>query len=142
MQLDQSIFKDKILKVLPVKTGVLYFFKNIVCIEVNEGIHLNLELSKEIFEPINTFYRDVDAIGFLSNRINDFSIEAIDYPKFFEALPKIKLFSVVYYTINNRYNIDIEKQFIENVSFKGFNNLKEGLSYSEKFLSSEQIKTA
>ncbi|WP_375239551.1 hypothetical protein [Aurantibacter sp.] len=142
MTLELTPIKEDVLKVLPLKTGVLYFFKNLVCIEVNEGVHLDLNLSKEVFEPINSFYKDTNSIAFLSNRINDFSIEALDYPSFFKALPKIKLFTVVYYNVNNKYNIEIEKQFIINVPFKGFKSLKEAYTYSKTFINSKNIQLA
>jgi hypothetical protein len=136
MTLELTPIKEDILKIMPLKTGVLYFLKNLVCIEVNEGVHLDLNLSKEIFEPINSFYKDTETIAFLSNRTKDFSIEALDYPKFFKALPKIKLFGVVYYNLNNRYNIEIEKQFIVNVPFKGFKSLNEAYTYSNTYINS------
>jgi len=142
MHIKDSFYNTKVLKVLHLKTGMLYFFENLVCIEVNEGVHLNLELSKEIFEPINTFYKDKESIIFLSNRVHDFSIEALDYPHFFKALPKIKLFTVVYYNLNNRYNIEIEKQFIGSIPFKGFMSLSEAYNYSKKHLISENKKLA
>ena len=66
--------------------GRLYFYDNVVISEINEGAHVSLDVGEEHTELIQNHFGDKPFI-YLSNRVNEFSTNAIDFEKFCNIFP-------------------------------------------------------
>ncbi|WP_452219773.1 hypothetical protein [Lacinutrix salivirga] len=108
--LDSSLRKEFV-KSHFLEIGNLFFFKNYVISEVNEGVHFSYSSAKEYILLIAQHYKNHKVLGYISNRVNTFSIEALDYPKLLTAIPNIEVFCTVTYSYFDSMNVDIEKQF-------------------------------
>lgn len=113
MSVLETSLKKHIKKSFNSNIGTIYLFENIVVSEINEGVHLTVESSLEYIKLISKFFSNKKPFGYISNRINSFSVEAIDYKKFTNLLENMKVFSAVNHNENNILNVDIEKKFCD-----------------------------
>ncbi len=119
--------------------GDLYFFKNLVVAQINEGVHVSIENAQSCYNAIYDFYGSVKDFGLISNRINTYSIEALDYPKQNILFPNLIHYTVIGYTQFDKMNIIIEKQFCK-VPYVGFKNLIEAFNYTNSFIITKSKK--
>lgn len=132
MKLRELHILDDVLEVYPSQIGKLYLYNDLVILEVLEGVHVTFKKLKVIINKINSFYGD-RKIGFISNRINTYSIEAIDYPRFAQALPNIMIFTVCYYSLKAAYNLELEKRFLNN-PIPSFTSLIDAYNYTKSYI--------
>ncbi len=122
MKLIDSKISKHIIESHKVDSGELFFFKDIVIAEFNEGVHLDFNTSQEHIGLIIDFYGNDRLFGYICNRINDFSISPLDYPKFNRALSNLSMYGVVHKNHFGRINYNIEKRFCDK-PYKGYNDL-------------------
>lgn len=122
MKFINSNLSNQVLESHTVKSGKLYFLKNIVVAEFNEGVHIDFNSSQEYIGLILDFYGDERPFGYICNRINDFSISPLDYPKFNRALNNLSIYGIVFNNRFDRINFNIEKRFCDK-PYKGYNDL-------------------
>lgn len=120
--LKESDLVPEISDVFQNEIGTLYFLKDIVVAEINEGIHLNYILAKTLFEAIKLFYQDYESFGYISNRINDYSFSPLELGKLLGNLPNLKLYSVVSHSKLNTMNANLEKRFCK-VQYENFTDV-------------------
>jgi hypothetical protein len=132
MKLQELHILDDVLEVYPSNIGKLYLFDDLVILEVFEGVHVTHQKLKSVVAKINSFYGD-QKIGFISNRINKYSIEAIEYPKFANALPNIAIFTVCYYNLKAAYNLELEKRFLKN-PIPSFTKLLDAYNFTKSYI--------
>ncbi len=121
--------------------GNLYFIENMVFSEIKEGKHLSLKTAYDYLNVISNFYGDTKPFGYVSNRINKFSIEALDYPKFTKLLKNLKVYAAINYTHFNKMNMEIEKQFCK-IPYRGFENIIDSYNYVNNYLNNDEALTA
>lgn len=135
-----SQLKGKIVISHELDIGNLHFLKNMVFSEIKEGKHLSIQNTKEYFNLISDFYGN-NSFGYVSNRINTYSIEALDLPKFTNVLTSLKIFATVDYSHFNRMNTEIEKQFCK-VPYLGFESIIDSYNYVNDYLERNTILIA
>ncbi len=128
-----SQLKEKVIISHEVKIGKLYFLENIVFSEIKEGKHLSIKSANEYLSLISEFYGSTKPFGYVSNRINTFSIEALDFPKFTNILKNLKVFVAVSYSHFDKMNMEIERQFCK-VPYHGAENIIESYNYVNDYL--------
>ena len=111
MKILKSNISDKILEYHSVKHGQFYFLENLVVAEIKEGVHIDFNNSFEFLNLIIEFYGTEKPFGYICNRINNFSISPLDYPKFNESMPNLAMFGIVHNNHFDRMNYEIEKRF-------------------------------
>ena len=112
--------------------GSLYFYDNVVVSEINEDAHVSLDVGEEHMELIQNHFGDKPFI-YLSNRVNEFSTNAIDFEKFCNIFPNMKAFLTVYYNQFTYKSLFFEKQFCKTPYFD-FKNLTEAYNYVSLYL--------
>ncbi|WP_055446127.1 hypothetical protein [Lacinutrix mariniflava] len=118
-------------KTLTLSFGKIQIENRIVTAEINEGVHLTLELSEEIVLSVFKSIGDKPTI-YISNRINSYSID----PTLYSTISNIK--NIIGIAIVNdmeifESSVQIEKFFFKN-KFKHFNTLSSAISWAEKEL--------
>lgn len=122
MKLIDSKLSIQIIESHQVKSGELFFLKDIVIAEYNEGVHIDFNSSQEYISLIIDFYGNNRPFGYICNRINDFSVSPLDYPKFNSALKNLTMYGIVFNNHFDRINYNIEKRFCDK-PYKGYNDL-------------------
>ncbi len=90
--------------------GKVSFFKNYLIIEVAEGTSFNHKKAKQLSTLTNLHFGN-NAFGYISNRVNSYSLEPLDYLKIKEVFPNIKAFAVVTYNNLQKTSVSIENIF-------------------------------
>jgi len=124
MKVIETELKKYILDSYSSEHGSIYLFKNLVITEINEGEHVTVGNNLEQIAMIARFYGKDKPFGYISNRINSFSVEAIEYSKFTSLLNNMKIFASVIYHKNNILSIEMEKKFCE-IPYETYDNLLE-----------------
>lgn len=107
--------------------GKLKIENRIVIAEINEGVHLTLELSEEIILSVFNSIGDQPTM-YISNRINSYSVDPIIYNTV-SQIKNILGIAVVNNIENVKNSVQIEKLFFKN-KFKHFNTIDEAISWS------------
>jgi hypothetical protein len=133
MKIIKSKLSDQILEYHAIGLGQFYFLKDIVVAEINEGVHVDFKASQESISVISDFYGTEKPIGYICNRINNFSISPLDYPKFINSLPNLTIFGIVHNNHFDRMNYEIEKRFC-NRPYKAFTDLYSAFNQVSNFV--------
>ena len=139
MKLLDSKLSDHIIETHSVKSGKLYFLKDIVVAEFNEGVHIEFDSSQEYISTIIDFYGHARPFGYVCNRINDFSISPLDYPKFNKALSNLAMYGIVHKNHFDRINYTLEKRFCDK-PYKGYNDLYTAFKQVSIFVQKTKIE--
>ncbi|MEW7292950.1 hypothetical protein [Aquimarina sp. 2304DJ70-9] len=117
--------KEGLIKSYHLDMGKVSFYKNYLIIEVAEGTSFNHEKAKQLSELTNLHFGD-SAFGYISNRVNSYSLEPLDYLKIKEVFPNIKAFAVVIYNNLQKTSVSIENIFYYDniVSFERIEDAK------------------
>ena len=133
MKIINSKLSDQILEYHAIGLGQFYFLKDIVVAEINEGVHVDFKASKEFISLISDFYRTEKPVGYICNRINNFSISPLDYPKLISSLPNLTIFGIIHNNHFDRMNYEIEKRFC-NRPYKSFTDLYSAFNQVNNFV--------
>lgn len=134
MKLISSKLYDSVIETHHLKIGTFYFFDNLVIAEINEGMHIDLESSKDFFIIANEFFANGKPFGYISNRINHFSVSPIDFANYSLKLENIKAFCAI--TYNNYYdkmNVEIERRFYTK-PFYCTNEIEDAVNWSNNII--------
>ncbi len=113
MKLINSKLSSHVIESHTVKSGKLFFLKDMVVAEFNEGVHIDFDSSQEYIGLIIDFYGNDEPFGYICNRINKFSISPLDYPKFNRTLSNLAMYGIVFNNHFDRINYNIEKRFCD-----------------------------
>lgn len=133
MKLINSELSDHIIESHKVKAGEFYFLENIVIAEINDGVHFDFDASLESMELIIDFYGKEEPFGYICNRVNNFSISPLDYPKFNSFLKNLAMYGIVHKNHFDRMNYEIEKRFCRK-PYKSFSDLETAFNQVKIFL--------
>ena len=112
MKFENSSFFKKIKHhKLEMPYGNYYLYDNFFVGELNEGVHFDWNKAKEVVEKVIDFYGKDAKIGFISNRINSYSIDPHNWKKIEEEYDLIAGSAIVMYSSSTYMNASIEKQF-------------------------------
>lgn len=124
------------------KIGTFYFLDNIVIAEINEGVHLDFKSSEDFFKAAHAFFGTTKPFGYISNRINKFSVSPVDFANYSLKLENIKSFCAI--TYNNYYdnmNIEIEKRFYTK-PFYSTTTINDAIDWTRNVLNNTNKATA
>ena len=131
--INSEIFR-KVEKTYHLPVGDLYFFENIAVMQINEGEHASLKSSQYFLKKIYDFYETKNKpYGYISNRVNKYSVEVLDYQKHTDLLPNLSIYGIVAYSQFDSMNIDIEKQFCK-MPVSSFNDLDKAYKYVNNYI--------
>ena len=130
MNVTKSNLYNSISKEYNLSLGDLFLFENVAVFEVHEGKHVDIDSVQECLRILYDFYElRKKPFSFISNRINKYSIEVLDYSKYSSLFDNICVYGIIGYTKFSERNISIEKRFtkMKTLSFK---TLNEAFRYS------------
>ncbi|AXP82776.1 hypothetical protein CJ739_3716 [Mariniflexile rhizosphaerae] len=97
-------------KMVTLSIGDFYFLDSFCIAEIKEGVHIGTEECQEIIIALVDYYGEDLKIGFISNRINSFSIDLSQWVKFNIDYDFIIAIAIVCYNDLNFNIATIEKE--------------------------------
>ena len=110
--------------------GKYYFFKDFIISEINEEVIYNWEASQDIIEVATYYYGEDLPICYISNRVNKYSVNPIDWFKFFKSERNLNGYAIVSYSDNGWVNAMIEKLFFTS-KMERFKNLEHAINWAK-----------
>lgn len=108
--------------------GSYYLCEKFLIAELDEGVHFDWDKAELIIKKIVDFYEDNTKIGFISNRINHYSVNPSNWLKVEEKYNLIEASAIVMYNNSTYMNASIEKQFSK-TSMKRCLSLQEAIEW-------------
>jgi len=108
--------------------GNFYLFDKFIISEINEGVHFDWDKIQQVIAALIDYYGSNLKIGYISNRVNPYSIEPQLWIRFQRDYGFIVASAMVSYTELNYINTSIEKRFSE-MSIKRCGSLDEAINW-------------
>ena len=133
MNITNSPLKNHIKKVYNTNIGTVYLFQDYIVAEYKSGVDITFDNHYEVSMIIETHFKD-KPFGFITNRINSYSIDLKDAEYFNKAFPQCKAYAIVSYDKRLHAIIKIEDQFFY-FNRRRFDDLLEAVNWVENTLS-------
>lgn len=91
--------------------GNFYLTEKLVIGELNEGVHFDWKKGETLILEAIDFYGKQAKLVFVSNRINNYSIDPQNYSRLEEKYQLLAASAIVIYNPTTYMNASIEKQF-------------------------------
>lgn len=108
--------------------GTYYFTEKFIIAELHEGVHFDWDMAEELIADVIDFYGNNVKLAFISNRINDYSIDPQNWTKLEEKYNILTAGAIITYNTTTYMNASIEKLFAYN-SIKRCVSLKEAIEW-------------
>ncbi len=115
------------------KLGELRYNNQYIVVVFNEGIDVNFDNFGEIADIIKSQY-GTRPFGFISNRINSYSIDLSDAEKFNKMFPNAKACAIVAHNSITERIFEIEERFFK-FNRRAFRNIDDAIDWVEDTLS-------
>ncbi|MDO5971505.1 hypothetical protein Q4Q35_16990 [Flavivirga aquimarina] len=125
---DSNYYNTLISKKVVLQTGTFYFSKHFCISEINEGVHLGFKESQEIIIALFEHYGENLKIGFISNRINSYSIDIREWVKLNKTYNFLIASAIVVYDDLNFNIAEIEK-YLSDTGIKKCNSLNQAIDW-------------
>jgi hypothetical protein len=112
MKFEQSKYFDTLkTHKLTMPFGNFYFCEKYFVAEVHEGVHFDWEMIKKVMDNLVEFYDEGIKLGYISNRVNSYSINPQTWEKVDTEYNVIIASAVVTYNNMAFMNATLEKKF-------------------------------
>lgn len=115
------------------KLGELRYNNQYIVVVFNEGADVNFDNFGEITDIIKSQY-GTRPFGFISNRINSYSIDLSDAEKFNKMFPNAKACAIVAHNSITERIFEIEERFFK-FNRRAFRNIDDAIDWVEDTLS-------
>ncbi|MBP0902295.1 hypothetical protein ACFSKN_17410 [Mariniflexile gromovii] len=124
---NSEFFKLKHYK-LEMPFGNFYFFETFFISEINEGIHFDWKMIQEAMDYVVAFYGADAKLGYISNRVNSYSMTPQTWNKVQKKYNIIVAGAIVAYNKMNYLNASLEKR-IAKTTIKRCLSLSEAIEW-------------
>ncbi len=129
MKFENSIyFKQLDHKALILSFGKFYLLGNFIISEIHEGVHFDWDKIQELAAELINHYGYNISIGYISNRINSYSIDLHLWTNFNKEFGFIVASAIVVHNDLSYMNATLEKQF-SGKSLKRCSSLDEAINW-------------
>lgn len=111
MKIIESDFSNQILEFVQNRLGNIFFFNHIAVVELNEGVHFDLENAPIIINELESYFGESQPYGVVANRVNSYSVDLINTPSYKEKAKNLYAYGVVGHDLASKMNAEIENDF-------------------------------
>lgn len=111
MRITESDFSNQIIKFVENKLGNIFFFNHIAVVEINEGVHFDINNAPIIIDELTSYFGDNQPYGVIANRVNSYSVELLNTPLFKEKAKNLYAYGVVGHDLAGKMNAEMENDF-------------------------------
>ena len=119
--------------------GWFYFYENFVVGNVNQGLDLNFDSGKKLYELIQHYYKGIKPFTYISQRVNSYSFKPTRIHGVEEHFPNLKGYAIVIYDPVNYKVAKLEETFTSMPTYVT-DDLENAISWSNKILSKEKAE--
>lgn len=110
MTIIESDFSNQIVEFVQNKLGNIFFFNHIAVVELNEGVHFNLKNAPMIIDELKAYFGN-KPFGVVANRVNSYSVDLLDTPKYRQEVKNLQSYGVVGHNLASKMNANMENDF-------------------------------
>lgn len=110
--------------------GNFFFCEKFIISEINAGVHFDWLKIELVMKEAMKFYNTGVKLGYISNRINSYSVDPQDWAKVATTSNKMAGSAIVYYNYMMYLNASLEKRFSK-VDMNYCLSLKEAIDWIE-----------
>ena len=125
---DLNFFKN-IREVREFEFGIFYYFDGMVISEVKEGVVFGWEMAQKAVRAAHEVFGVNKPIAYISNRINNYHVLAMDWAKFYKNREQLISYAVVGQTHGSLASLVLEHMFFKN-SIQQFSDIEEAIKWS------------
>ncbi|TYA78783.1 hypothetical protein [Seonamhaeicola marinus] len=122
-----SYFKQPHYK-LEMPFGNYYLFEKFIIGELYEGVHFDWTKTKLVVEELISFYGKDCKIGFISNRVNRYSVDPQNWTNIEKEYNIIAASAIITYNLSTQHNASLEKRFSD-IKIKQCFSIKEAIEW-------------
>lgn len=111
MKITESDFSNQIIKFVENKLGNIFFFNHVAVVEINEGIHFDINNAPLIIDELVSYFGEKQPYGVVANRVNSYSVELLNTPLFKERAKNLYAYGVVGHDLAGKMNAEMENDF-------------------------------
>lgn len=111
MKIIESDFSNQILKFVQNPLGNIFFFNHIAVVELNEGIHFNIDNAPLIIDELVSYFGETQPYGVIANRVNSYSVDLLNTPSYKERAKNLYAYGVVGHDLAGKMNAEMENDF-------------------------------
>lgn len=126
---DSQFYKELKSHKLNLSFGKFYLFENFIVSEFNTGVHLDFDDAKILLNEVLKFYDENSQVVYISNRINDYSINPYIWSNWEQDSNFIIASAIVTYNYATYMNAEIEKCFASK-TLKCFKTLSDAFEWA------------
>ena len=114
----------------------LTFYDSYVVVIINEGINIDKEINKILFDVISQFYNNKSFV-YISHRINSYSVDPHIYSKT-SLVKNLAGFAVVSKDYKSKVNAKIEQMFFSK-PLEIFETLEDAYNWANELVNNHQV---
>lgn len=112
VKVEESKYRDLYREKISVPSGNFFIFDNYVVGEINEGVHFDWDIAKDIIQKVYLHFGTSDIhIAYVSNRVYSYSVQPKDWLNFYRDRHKLKCIAIVAYNKQGVLSLVLEKIF-------------------------------
>ena len=111
MRILESDFSNQIVEFVQNKLGSIFFFNHIAVVELNEGIHFDINNASLITDELKSYFGNTRPFGVVANRVNSYSVDLLSTPLYRKKLSNLKAYGVVGHDLASKMNATLENDF-------------------------------
>lgn len=135
MKVLESKLQTQLLKTEVLPFGQLHFFENVIVSEINDGVHIDANKYLDLIIKLAEFYGTEKPIGFISNRINNYSLSPIEISKV-STLDNVSASSTITYSDSDTKIAKFEHSFCKIELKNNFSDLYLGFNWVNELVTS------
>jgi hypothetical protein len=126
----ESSYFELVENILETPIGVFYLLDGVIVGEIKEGVHGTWSLVEEIVQTVQQYYNSDGAdLVYVSNRINTYSVDPIDWLNIYRTGRTLLGVAVVSQRATSWVNANLEALFIKS-AFESFKTLNEAMDWA------------
>lgn len=133
MKVLDSKLRTQVIKTKNLDFGSLHFFENVIISEINNGVHVDANNYLDIIIPCAEFYGTKRSLGYISNRINNYSISPIEISKI-DILKNINISTSITYCDKDTKIAKFEERFCKTEMKNNFSDLYSGFNWVNQLI--------
>ena len=130
MRIKDSILINNIKDVHVSQNGNYYFFEGFIIGEINEGVTYTWKSAQDIIKAAYEFYGEDISICYITNRVNEYSVNPSDWFKFFKSNHSLNGYAIVSKSEIGWVNSIIERMFLS-IKVERFTDLYEAIEWAK-----------
>lgn len=111
MKIIESDYSNQIIKFVQNKIGNIFFFNHIAVVELNEGIHFDVNNAPKIIDELTSYFGNNQPYGVVANRVNSYSVDLLNTPLYKQKAKNLYAYGVVGHDLAGKMNAEMENDF-------------------------------